>query len=77
MQEIAAKGAFPLKSHCQRFANETPEPNANKRHWSSPDSSVFSRFSRTRGSLITVWLEVRVLPGPPRSPPNLWSQRLC
>ena len=52
---------------CQRFANEIPEPNANKRDQSSSDSSEFTGFSRSRASLITVWLEVRVLRGPPRS----------
>src|SRR5437773_662308 len=39
--------------------------NANRRSQSLSESSVFSHFSEDRGSLITVWLEVRVLPGPP------------
>jgi hypothetical protein len=43
-----------MASDCQRFANESPEPNANKRHQSSSDWSGFTCFSRERDSLITV-----------------------
>jgi len=42
-------------------------PNENKRDQSSLDSPGFTGSFRFRGSLITVWLEVRFL----------WSQRLC
>src|SRR4029453_50602 len=48
-----------------RFANEIRKPNENKRDQSPLDSSGFTGFFRFRDSLITVWLEVRVLPGPP------------
>jgi hypothetical protein len=58
------KVASPLiRSCCQRFANEIRKPNENKRDQSSSDSSGFTGFFRFRWSLITVWLEVRVLPG--------------
>jgi hypothetical protein len=53
--------------YCQRFANEIRKPNENKRDQSPSDSSGFTGFFRFRDSLITVWLEVRVLPGPPPS----------
>src|SRR5438034_10909774 len=52
----------------QCFANETAISNENKRCQSRAESSGLSGFPGDRGSLITVWLEVRVLPGPPRSP---------
>src|SRR5262249_49881683 len=42
----------------QRFANETRKRDENKRDQSSSDSSGFLGFFRSRGSLITVWLEV-------------------
>ncbi len=53
----------------QCFANETAISNENKRCQSRAESSGLSGFPGDRGSLITVWLEVRVLPGPPRTPP--------
>jgi hypothetical protein len=46
------------RSRCQRFANESPELNANKRCQSSSVSSGFTGVSRERDPLITVWLEV-------------------
>jgi hypothetical protein len=51
----------------QCFANEWSEPNANKRRQFVSESSGFTGDLSERGSLITVWLEVRVLPGPPFS----------
>ena len=49
----------------QRFANETPVPNVNKRRQVTSESSDFAGSSGMLASLITAWLEVRVLPGPP------------
>jgi len=40
------------------------EPNANKGLHSSSILLGFTRVFLSSGSLITVWLEVRVLPGP-------------
>lgn len=53
----------------QCFANETAISNENKRCQSHAESSGLSGFPGDRGSLITVWLEVRILPGPPRFNP--------
>ena len=50
----------------QSITNATAQPNANKRPQSSSDSSIFSGFFCLPFPLITVWLQVRVLPGPPR-----------
>src|SRR3974390_4384 len=56
--------AVKPKSCGQCFASEIYESNANKRDQSSSDSSGFTGFSRERGSLITVWLEVRAFVWP-------------
>jgi len=50
----------------QSITNITAQPNVNKRARTSRYSSMFSGFSRSPFPLITVWLQVRVLPGPPR-----------
>src|SRR4051794_4522045 len=34
-----------------------------------------SEFSGVSAPLITVWLQVRALPGPPRRPPKAWLER--
>src|SRR5262249_55358714 len=49
----------------QRITNDTAQPNENKLSQSLPDSSSFAEVSRIGLPLITVWLQVRVLPGPP------------
>src|SRR4051812_8357996 len=49
----------------QCFANETTCLDANERPQSSSVMLGFIGFSSLGASLITVWLEVRVLPGPP------------
>ena len=55
-------------------ANVSPikirKPNENKRNQSSSDLSGFTGFFRFRCSPITVWLEVRVLPGASISDPR-------
>src|SRR5271165_6867678 len=50
------------------MTNETPQPNANVRRQSCMEITVFIDFSGEGSALITAWLEVRVLPGPPRIP---------
>jgi len=67
------------------LANETPALNVNKRRQVTSESSEFAWSSGERASLITAWLQVRVLPGPPifstrwtagrcraPSPPTIW-----
>jgi hypothetical protein len=49
----------------QWMTNETPQPNANIRRQSCKGITVFVDFSGEGSALITAWLEVRVLPGPP------------
>jgi hypothetical protein len=48
----------------QRFTNEIREPNANERKQTDDYSSVSLGLAGASVSLITVWLQVRVLPGP-------------
>ena len=47
------------------MTNETPQPNANIRQRTCAKMPVFIDFSGEVSALITAWLEVRVLPGPP------------
>ena len=52
----------------QRLTNDTQQPNKNKRRQTSSNTTLIIRFFGVSGEgvpLITVWLEVRVLPGPP------------
>ena len=51
---LAHENLIYRQTRCQRFANETPEPNANKRHRSSSVSSGFTGDSRERDPLITI-----------------------
>jgi hypothetical protein len=48
------------------FANKMTEPNANKGLHPSSILLGLTRVFLSSGALITVSLEVRVLPGPPR-----------
>jgi len=63
-----------IANNCQHIANESPEPNANKRRQSSSDLSGFTGVSRERDPLITVWLEVRVVLSLPKSHRKLGSR---
>src|SRR5262245_49653311 len=49
----------------QSITNTQALPNVNKPYQSSPNSSILSASSCLMTPLITVWLQVRVLPGPP------------
>jgi hypothetical protein len=60
------KWRIPRVNADQRITNETPLPNANTRRRLSTEMTVFIDFSGAVSALITAWLEVRVLPGPPR-----------
>jgi hypothetical protein len=49
----------------QWMTNETPQPNVNERYRTSAKMPIFIDLSGEGTALITAWLEVRVLPGPP------------
>ena len=49
----------------QRITNETPQPNENKRRRTVAELPIIAELSGAVTALITAWLEVRVLPGPP------------
>ncbi|MGY3079695.1 hypothetical protein ACVWZZ_006103 [Bradyrhizobium sp. LM6.10] len=66
--EFIWKGVGATQTANQSITNTTAQPNANKRPYSSSNSSVFSASSGFPFPLITVWLQVRVLPGPPMKP---------
>jgi hypothetical protein len=47
------------------MTNRTPQPNVNERAWTSAKTTIMSGLSGEPYALITAWLQVRVLPGPP------------
>src|ERR1700722_2984623 len=53
------------------MTNETTQPNENKRRRTRAEMPIFAEFFGAVTALITAWLEVRVLPGPPDKPSAL------
>jgi hypothetical protein len=53
----------PRTNH--RITTETPGTNADKRDRTHAEVLIFNGFPSGPTWLITAWLEVRVLPGPP------------
>ncbi len=54
----------------QWITNETPQPNANERQRTCAEMPNVAELSGAVTALITAWLEVRVLPGPPHNKIN-------
>ena len=63
-EKFLTKGRAPD----QWTTNRTQQPNANKRVPSGSESDDSKRIFRGPYALITAWLQVRVLPGPPQTP---------
>jgi Protein of unknown function (DUF2380) len=57
------------------FANDWPQPIVNIRWLTWRKTSDFIDISGEVTALITVWLEVRILPGPPCSPMRTGGSR--
>jgi hypothetical protein len=70
--EAACVGAGEVRADLQpgdavkpRITNKPVRPIVNERAWTRAKVSIFKELSDEPCALITAWLQVRVLPGPP------------